>query len=256
MQTKTDTFRLDGKTALVTGGGKGIGLAITRHLAHVGATVIITGRNEASLIEACRISGSKVSYVVSDITDYNSSKKLVDTIAREHKNIDILVNNAGVNLKKWAIETSAEEFEKILTTNLTGVHVLTSLVLKQWMIPQKSGSIIFLASMASLFGIPQVIAYASAKSGLIGLMRTLAVEVGQYQIRSNAIAPGWIETDMSAKAMASDPKRKEKIINRTPLSRFGSVDDIGSTCIFLASDASSFITGAIIPVDGGVSIGF
>ncbi|MEA4937851.1 MAG: glucose 1-dehydrogenase [Paludibacter sp.] len=256
MQIKNDTFRLDGKTALVTGGGKGIGLAITRHLIHAGATVIITGRTEATLIEACEMLGSKVSYFVNDIADYNSSQKLVETIAGKHKNIDILVNNAGINLKKWATETSAEEFEKIIATNLTGVHVLTSLVLKQWMIPQQSGSVIFIASMASLFGIPQVIAYSSAKSGLIGLMRTLAVEVGQHQIRSNAIAPGWIETDMSARAMASDPKRKEKIINRTPLGRFGTIDDIGLTSVFLASDASSYITGAIIPVDGGVSIGF
>jgi len=256
MESISQAFGLEGKTALITGGGKGIGFAIAQHLIQAGAEVIITGRNEQTLVEGCKTLGAKASYCVHDISDYKSSVKLVNIIAEKHIRLDILINNAGINLKKWAINTTSQEFENIISTNLTGIHVLTTEVLKKWMISQNSGSIIFIASMASLFGIPQVIAYSSAKSGLIGLMRTLAVEIGQYQIRSNAIAPGWIETEMSAKAMASDPKRKEKIIERTPLARFGAVDDIGLTSVFLASDASSFITGAIIPVDGGVSIGF
>jgi len=256
MESINYAFGLEGKTALVTGGGKGIGFAVAQHLIQAGAKVIITGRNEQTLVEACKTLGEKATYFVHDISDYKSSSNLVDAIAEKHIRLDILVNNAGVNLKKWAIDTTSQEFESIISTNLTGIHVLTTEVLKKWMIPQNSGSIIFIASMASLFGIPQVIAYSSAKSGLIGFMRTLAVEVGQYQIRSNAIAPGWIETEMSAKAMVSDPKRKEKILSRTPLGTFGKVEDIAIASVFLASDAAAFITGATIPVDGGISIGF
>ncbi len=249
-------FDLTGKTALVTGGGKGIGLAITKQLVGAGAKVIITGRTETTLIETCKILGENVSYLVHDMTDFKAYDALMQSLVIMTPRIDILVNNAGINLKKWAVDTSVEEFKKIIDTNLTGVHAMTSQILQKFMIPQKSGSIIFIASMASLFGIPQVVAYSSAKSGLIGMMRTLAVEVGVYNIRTNAIAPGWIETEMSAKAMASDPIRKEKILGRTPLGAFGKVEDIAATSVFLASDAASFITGATIPVDGGISIGF
>lgn len=250
------SFNLIGKTALITGGGKGIGLAIAKYFVDAGAKIIITGRNEATLKKACESMGEDALYIAHDITDFKSYDALLDKLVVMTPSIDVLVNNAGINLKKWAVDTSVEEFQTIINTNLTGVHALTAEVLKQFMIPQKSGSIIYIASMASLFGIPQVIAYASAKSGVIGMMRTLAVEVGVHNIRANAIAPGWIETDMSAKAMASDPQRKEKILNRTPLGAFGKVDDIAAASIFLASDAAAFITGAIIPVDGGISIGF
>ncbi len=249
-------YNLNGKIALVTGGGKGIGLAITKQLVAAGAKVIITGRTEPTLMAACKEIGGNVFYLVHDMTDFNAYDDLIQQLKIATPNIDILVNNAGINLKKWAVDTSVQEFQHIIDTNLTGVHALTSQILKNFMIPQQSGSIIFIASMASLFGIPQVVAYSSAKSGLIGMMRTLAVEVGTYNIRANAIAPGWIETDMSAKAMASDPKRREKILSRTPLGTFGKVEDIATASVFLASDAAAFITGATIPVDGGISIGF
>lgn len=250
------TFDLQGKTALITGGGKGIGLAISQQMVAAGARVIITGRTQETLQQTCDALGAKCSYIVHDVADFSSYDALLLGLKERTPTIDILINNAGINLKKWAVDTSVEEFQKIIDTNLTGAHSLTSRILEKYMIPQQSGSIIFIASMASLFGIPQVVAYASAKSGVIGMMRTLAVEVGSHHIRANAIAPGWIETDMSAKAMASDPKRKEKILSRTPLGAFGKVEDVAVACVFLASEASAFITGVTLPVDGGISIGF
>jgi len=124
------------------------------------------------------------------------------------------------------------------------------------MIPRRSGSIIFTASMASLFGINKVVAYAAAKSAYVGLVRTLAVEFGASGVRVNAIAPGWIHSEMSAKALDGDPARKAKILGRTPLNRLGDADDIGWAAVYLCSPAAKFVTGVVLPVDGGVSIGF
>jgi len=124
------------------------------------------------------------------------------------------------------------------------------------MIDRKHGNILFTASMASLFGIPNVIAYAAAKSAYLGIVRTLAVEVAVHGIRVNAIAPGWIESAMVQKAMDGDPKRKRKILSRTPMARFGEADDVGWAAAYLCSPAAKFVTGVVLPVDGGISIGF
>lgn len=256
LNLNTGSFRLDGKNALVTGGGKGIGFAIAQNLIGAGANVMITGRTEETLVNACRLLGENAAYLVHDLTDYNSIGNLIQNIEKKFNTIDILINNAGIHLKKWDVETSVTEIEKVIQTNLVAVHLLTTEVLKKWMIPQESGSVIFIASMASFYGIPQVVAYSSAKSGLLGMTRTLAVELGQHNIRVNAIASGFIESEMSIKAMNADPDRKKKVLGRTPLGKFGKPEDVGMTAVFLASDASVYITGAVIPVDGGNSIGF
>jgi gluconate 5-dehydrogenase len=124
------------------------------------------------------------------------------------------------------------------------------------MIERKHGNVLFMASMASLFGIPLVIAYSAAKSAMVGMIRTLATEVSQHGVRVNGIAPGWIETAMSKKALESDPTRKNKIIGRTPMARLGAPSDIGWAAVYLASPAAKFVTGTVLPVDGGASIGF
>jgi NAD(P)-dependent dehydrogenase (short-subunit alcohol dehydrogenase family) len=124
------------------------------------------------------------------------------------------------------------------------------------MLRRRHGSVIFIASMASLFGIPGVFAYSAAKSACLDMVRALATEVSPSGVRVNAIAPGWIETEMSRQAMAGDPARKRRILARTPLGRFGEPDDIGTAAVYLCSPAAKFVTGAVLPVDGGVSIGF
>ncbi len=169
--------------------------------------------------------------------------------------ISCLVNNAGIHLKKPAIETTPEEFQKVLTTHVLGAHALVRAV-APGMIERKTGSILFTASMASLFGIPLVVAYSAAKTAHLGMVRTLATELSQHGIRVNAIAPGWIETEMSAKAMAGDPARKQKILGRTPMAKFGAPSDVGWAAVYLASPAGGFVTGVVLPIDGGASIGF
>jgi gluconate 5-dehydrogenase len=253
--TFPSVFSLQGQVALITGGGTGIGLAIAQSMHAAGARVVLVGRREAELQAATRSLGERASYVVHDITQLDAAQSLVDRVTKEVGPISCLVNNAGIHLKKPAIETTPEEFQKVLTTHVLGAHALVRAV-APGMIERKTGSILFTASMASLFGIPLVVAYSAAKTAHLGMVRTLATELSQHGIRVNAIAPGWIETEMSAKAMAGDPARKQKIIGRTPMAKFGAPSDVGWAAVYLASPAGGFVTGVVLPIDGGASIGF
>ena len=253
--TFPSVFSLQGQVALITGGGTGIGLAIAQSMHATGARVVLVGRREAELQAATRALGERASYVVHDITQLDAAQSLVDRVTKEVGPISCLVNNAGIHLKKPAIETTPEEFQKVLTTHVLGAHALVRAV-APGMIERKTGSILFTASMASLFGIPLVVAYSAAKTAHLGMVRTLATELSQHGIRVNAIAPGWIETEMSAKAMAGDPARKQKILGRTPMAKFGAPSDVGWAAVYLASPAGGFVTGVVLPIDGGASIGF
>jgi NAD(P)-dependent dehydrogenase (short-subunit alcohol dehydrogenase family) len=253
--TFPSVFSLQGQVALITGGGTGIGLAIAQSMHAAGARVVLVGRREAELQAATRSLGERASYVVHDITQLDAAQSLVDRVTKEVGPISCLVNNAGIHLKKPAIETTPEEFQKVLTTHVLGAHALVRAV-APGMIERKTGSILFTASMASLFGIPLVVAYSAAKTAHLGMVRTLATELSQHGIRVNAIAPGWIETEMSAKAMAGDPARKQKILGRTPMAKFGAPSDVGWAAVYLASPAGGFVTGVVLPIDGGASIGF
>ena len=253
--TFPSVFSLQGQVALITGGGPGTGLAIAQSMHAAGARVVLAGRREAELQAATRALGERASYVVHDITQLDAAQSLVDRVTKEVGPISCLVNNAGIHLKKPAIETTPEEFQKVLTTHVLGAHALVRAV-APGMIERKTGSILFTASMASLFGIPLVVAYSAAKTAHLGMVRTLATELSQHGIRVNAIAPGWIETEMSAKAMAGDPARKQKILGRTPMAKFGAPSDVGWAAVYLASPAGGFVTGVVLPIDGGASIGF
>jgi NAD(P)-dependent dehydrogenase (short-subunit alcohol dehydrogenase family) len=248
-------FSLQGEHALITGGGSGIGLAIAHAMHAAGARVVLVGRREPELAAAVKAIGEGASYVVQDITQFALAGALVERIAREHGPITCLVNNAGIHLKKPAIETTPEEFQSVLGTHIFGAHALSCAV-APGMIERKHGSIIFMASMASLFGIPLVVAYAAAKSAMIGMIRTMATELSSHNVRVNAIAPGWIDTAMSRKAFAGDPTRRSKIISRTPMARLGEPSDVGWAAVYLASPAAKFVTGSILPIDGGVAMGF
>lgn len=253
--TFPEIFSLRGQVALITGGGTGIGLAIARSMHTAGAKVVLVGRREAELKSAVKEFGEGASHIVHDITHFDAAGALIERVTKEHGPVGCLVNNAGIHLKKPAVETTPEEFQKVLSTHILGAHALNRAVIPG-MTERKGGSIIFIASMASLFGIPLVVAYASAKSAMLGMVRTLSTELSPLGIRVNAIAPGWIETEMSRKAFEGDPARKSKIISRTPMAKLGEPSDVGWAAVYLASPAAKFVTGAVVPVDGGVSMGF
>ena len=248
-------FNLNSQIALITGGGTGLGFGMAKCLVASGARVVLVGRRQAELNNACTLLGKNSFALAGDVTKLETIPALVQQAEKLAGPVSILINNAGIHLKKDAVETSDAEFAAVMQTHVFGAFALTREVARG-MIERKSGSVIFTASMASLFGINKVVAYAAAKSAYIGLVRTLAVEFGASGVRVNAIAPGWIHSEMSAKALDGDPARKAKILGRTPLNRLGDADDIGWAAVYLSSPAAKFVTGVVLPVDGGVSIGF
>ena len=253
--SNSSPFSLDQRVALITGGGTGLGLGIATAMAQAGATVVIVGRRAEVLEQAVASIGPRADFIIHDVDRTADAPALVTEILRRHGHIDILVNNAGIHLKKKVQDISEEEFSRVLSTHVLGAHALTRACLND-MISRNEGVVINIASMASLFGIPLVTAYSAAKCALVGMTRTLSTELGSVGIRVNAIAPGWIDSEMMRKAVDSDPERKRKILGRTPLNRFGSASDIGAAAVYLASPAGAFVTGVVLPVDGGASIGF
>ncbi|MCU0783593.1 MAG: SDR family oxidoreductase [Verrucomicrobia bacterium] len=249
-------FRLDREVAIITGGATGLGFGMARSFVASGAKVVLAGRREDELKKAVAALGPAASYVRHDVTEHAKAGELVAVATRAAgAPPSILINNAGVHLKKPAVETSPEEFLTVLNTHVIGAHALTQAVLPG-MIQRKQGSVIFIASIASLLGVPKVVAYAAAKSAYVGMVRTLAAEVSADNVRVNAIAPGWIDSEMMRKALAGDPARRDKILGRTPMGKFGDAADIGWAAVYLCSPAAKFVTGVVLPVDGGVSIGF
>jgi gluconate 5-dehydrogenase len=248
-------FDLTGKTALITGGGTGLGFGMAKCFVAAGAKVVLVGRRGAELKKACSALGENAVPLPGDVTKLETIPALAEQAEKLAGPISILINNAGVHLKKSALETSDAEFAAVLQTHVFGAFALSREVGRR-MVERKSGSILFTASMASLFGIPLVVAYSAAKSAYVGMVRTLAVELGAQGVRVNAIAPGWIESDMMNKALSGDPVRKAKILGRTPLNKFGVAEDVGWAAVYLCSSAAQFVTGIVLPVDGGVSIGF
>ena len=244
------------KIAIVTGGGSGLGLAIAEKLIQNNIHTIIVGRDEKKLYVAQQKLGDLCEAMTCDLADLSSIPELVNKIIGKHGRIDVLVNNAGINMKKEFTEVTDEEFQNILLTNVTAVFSLSREVVKCMLEKQIKGGIINISSMASQYGIPKVIAYTASKSAIEGMTRAMAVDLSPKGIRVNCIAPGFIETDMSAKALNSDPERKKKVLSRTPLGKLGQTSDIGDAAAFLASDAAKYITGVVLPVDGGNSIGF
>ncbi len=248
-------FSLEGQLAVVTGGGSGIGFHIARCMTAAGARVVITGRREEVLKEAVAGLGNNTSYIVNDVTDTAGLPGLIDRIEKEEGPIATLVNNAGINMKKPIWEVTDSDFDKILQTNLNAVFSLTRECGKR-MKERKAGSVIMLSSMAALYGIDRVVAYSASKSAIGGMVKAMATEFSPFNIRVNAIAPGFIETPMMLTAMNGDPSRRDKALDRTPMGTWGKPEDIGWAAVYLASPAAKFVTGITLPVDGGNSIGF
>jgi NAD(P)-dependent dehydrogenase (short-subunit alcohol dehydrogenase family) len=249
METKQPTI------ALVTGGGSGIGLAISEKFVRNQITTIIVGRDMQRLDAAREKLGELCIPMCCDLADLSSIPKLVEKIIDQYGYIDILVNNAGINQKKEFTEVTDTDFQNILLTNVTAVFALSREVVKH-MIPRGKGSIINISSMASQYGIPKVIAYTASKSAIEGMTKAMAVELSPKGIRVNCIAPGFIATDMSAKALNGDKERMQKVLSRTPMGGLGEPSDIADSALFLVSDAAKYITGTVLPVDGGNSVGF
>ena len=254
-QLGLQVFSLAGRVALVTGGGTGIGLEIARCMVAAGATVIITGRRESVLQESAADLGEGAHYLVNDVSDLSGTDALIEQIEAEFGPLDILVNNAGINMKKPALEVTDEDFSRIIHTNLNAVFALTRAAARR-MVARRSGSILMISSMAAYYGIDRVVAYAASKSAVEGMVKVLASEFSKDGVRINAIAPGFIETEMSRTAMNSDPERRDRAMRRTPMGKFGKPADIGHAAVFLASDAARYVTGVSLPVDGGNSNGF
>lgn len=246
---------LKDKNVVVTGGASGLGYAIAGAFAANGANAVIVGRDAVKLQRAAKELGEKVSCAAFDLNEIDRLPELVGQITRSVGEIDVLVNNAGINMKRDALSVSNQEYQDVIQTNQTAVFALTREV-AQAMVARGAGNIIMISSMASQYGIPRVIGYTASKAAVEGMTRALAVEWAPYGIRVNCIAPGFISTAMSSKALDSDPERKKRVLARTPMGRLGEPSDVANAALFLASSQSKFVTGIVLPVDGGNSIGF
>lgn len=242
-------------TAIVTGGNAGLGYATAKKLCDHGIITYVNGRNKEKTEKACQELGENARPFILDLNKLEDIPSAIEKIAQEAGSIDILVNNAGINMKKELLEVTDEEFQSILHTNVTSVFVMTREVSK-FMKKQNSGSIINISSMAAQYGIPKVIAYSASKTAVEGMTRAMAVDLAEFGIRVNCIAPGFIKTNMSSKALDSEPERKQKVLSRTPMGRLGEPSDIADAVYYYATSESKFTTGTILPIDGGNSIGF
>jgi gluconate 5-dehydrogenase len=248
-------FDLNGRVALVTGASKGLGFAMARALAKAGATVILNGRDQAAL--AARVAelsarGLKCEAVCFDVADESAASAAIADIGKRFGRFDILVNNAGITHREQLTDFKTADFQRVLDTNLTAVFAMSREVAKI-MIPKKSGRIISTVSMNVFMGRPTIPAYIASKGAVAALTRGLAVELGPHGITVNAIAPGYMATDMTA-ALRARSEFDHWVTTRTPAGRWGVPDDLCGPVVLLASDEGAFINGQILSVDGGMSI--
>jgi len=245
---------LAGKKAVVTGGSRGIGNAIVAAFLREGATVYGLSRtpaeNQAELEAIAREAGGAFSWRAADITREEDVTKTMDAILAEAGGIDVLVNNAGITRDGLIFRMPTSDWEEVLKANLTSAF-LTSRAAARVMIKQRRGSIINISSVSGIMGNAGQVNYSASKAGLIGFSKSLAREVASRGVRVNAIAPGFIETDMT-KALGD--KARESLVTQIPLGRVGTAADVAALALFLASDAAAYITGQVIPVDGGLSM--
>ncbi|UJH90660.1 SDR family oxidoreductase [Antarcticibacterium sp. 1MA-6-2] len=242
-------------TAIVTGANAGLGFATAKKFCDNGIKTFVNGRNKEKTLEACEELGPNAQPFILDLNNLDEIQAAVANVTEEAGKIDILVNNAGINMKKEFLEVTNEEFQSILHTNVLALFAISREVAKV-MKKNNSGSIINISSMAAQYGIPKVIAYSASKTAIDGMTRAMAVDLAQFGIRVNAVAPGFIKTNMSSKALDNDPERKNKVLSRTPMGRLGEPSDVADAVYYFATSESKFTTGTVLRVDGGNSIGF
>lgn len=253
--TTTKLFELSGNVALITGGNGGIGRSIAIGLAEAGASIAIFGRNEEknkkTLSELKEIGIPAMALQV-DITNRSELEPSIKKVEHELGNINILVNNAGtVSLSGGVLNETEKDWDGVIETQLNAVFLLSKLVAKS-MVENKRGKIINIGSMYSFFGSGLIPSYSAAKGAVIQLTKSMAIELAPYNVQVNAIAPGWIETNMTAPVKTMP--LNDEIILRTPAGRWGQTEEIAGTAVYLASKASDFVTGETIRVDGGYAI--
>lgn len=245
---------LEDKVVLVTGGSRGIGEAIVRNLVEHGAKVAFTYRSSAERSEniaaELREAGHTVDIFQSDASDYEASEKLVKEVLEKHERIDVLVNNAGITQDNLMLRMSEEQWDRVIEINLKSVFNLTKHILRP-MMRQRAGSIINMSSVVGVFGNAGQANYAASKAGIIGFTKSIAKEVGSRNIRCNAIAPGFIETEMTDKL---NEKVVEEYYKNIPLKRFGTTEEIANAVAYLGSDISSYVTGQVLSVCGGLNV--
>ncbi|MDQ0340891.1 gluconate 5-dehydrogenase [Caldalkalibacillus uzonensis] len=249
-----ELFSLRGKTAIVTGGGRGLGAQMAEALAEAGANVVVCSRK----LEACQdvseqlqAKGVQTLALKCDVTQPDDVQEVVKTTMDQFGSIDILINNSGISWGAPALEMPLDKFEKVMQVNVTGTFLMSQAVAKE-MVKQQEGKIINIASVAGLGGSdPEVldaIGYQASKGAVITLTKDLAVKLARYNIHVNAIAPGFFPTKMARPVIE---RNKDKILRHTPLKRFGSEYDLKGAAVFLASRASDYVTGHVLVVDGG-----
>jgi gluconate 5-dehydrogenase len=248
-------FDLTGRVALVTGAYRGLGFGIARGLAEAGATVILNGRKPDELglaAKALTDSGLKADIAVFDITDRAAIKATVEAAIAKHGTIDILVNNAGIQRRGPLVDFPQKEWDEIIAANLTAPFVVSQAVLPG-MIAKKRGKIIHIASLMSELARPTVVPYTAAKGGVRQLTRGMAVELAPMGIQVNAIAPGYFATEMN-RALIDNAEFNAWVCKRTPAGRWGQPDELAGLAVFLASNASDYMTGQMLVMDGGMSV--
>jgi NAD(P)-dependent dehydrogenase (short-subunit alcohol dehydrogenase family) len=248
-----EIFSLKGRTAIVTGGSKGLGEAIALSMADAGANLVITGRDEASLDKvaaAVAAKGSKCIPMKIDVLKKADIKEMTDRTLAEFGKIDILVNNAGINVVKPLLKITEEDWDRVLDTNLKGYFFCAQAVAPH-MIEQKRGCIINNASIFGRTGFMNLSPYIASKGGVVQLTKAMAVEWARFNVRTVCIAPSYIVTEMAKRDIEANPQILEQNLKKIPMKRGGEPREVGDVCVFLASDAASFVTGETIAIDGG-----
>ena len=249
-------FDLKGRVAIVTGGNGGIGLGMARGLATAGARVVVAGRDQKkskAAVEDLTGRGADAFAVAVDVTDESAVGRMVSATIERWGRLDVLVNNAGINIRKPVHELAHDEWHRVLDTNLTSAFLCSKAAYPAF---KKSGGgkIINIGSMMSIFGASFAPVYSSSKGGIVQLTKSTAVAWAKDNIQVNAVLPGWIDTDLTQNARKEVAGLHDSVLRRTPAGRWGGIDDMSGVAVFLASPASDFVTGAVIPVDGGYSI--
>lgn len=246
---------LQDKVALITGASRGIGLAIAKtfaqHGAHIAFTYLSSEEKANALVQELEGMGVKAKAYKSDAGDYAAAGQLADDVQKEFGRIDICVNNAGISRDNLLLRLSPEQWDEVMQANLKSVYNLTRQVIRP-MMKARAGSIINMSSVVGVMGNAGQAAYAASKAGVIGFTKSVAKELGSRNIRCNALAPGFIETDMTQYLKEGDAESSKKWFDQIPLGRFGKPEEIAQACLFLASDMSNYITGQVLCVDGGM----
>ena len=249
-------FNLTDKVALITGGNGGIGFAMAKAIGEAGATVVIAGRNEdknKKSIEELNSLNVKCKSLIVDVVNENSCNQLIEDVVQIYGRLNILINNAGTNIRKRPEEYELKEWTSIIDTNLISTFTCSKAAFKYFR-SINSGKIINIGSMHSLFGAPLGSAYSASKGGVVQLTKSLANTWAKDNIQVNAVLPGYIDTTLTRQARVDIPELQKRVEERTPVGRWGDPDDLGGIAVFLSSDASNYVTGTAIPVDGGYSI--